>query len=97
MPIAESSPSPRAPAVHEPLRDRDADDSARKSTQIRASVLDAARLLGLGANSTVADWLFNPVADDLPGDDDVRLYLSGSLCPRPAPHTYADVHFNVGL
>lgn len=46
----------------------------RDSNALRASVLDVALQLGLGTNSTVADWMFN---NTMPEDEEeVYLHLS---------------------
>ena len=55
------------------------DERGRDSNLIRASVLDAALQLGLGANGNVAHWLFNPVSADDGDDQEV------SACSHPPP------------
>ena len=57
-----SGPIPRA---------RPAPPEKRESV-LRASILDTALELGIGANSTVAHWMFNPVSE---ADEDTEVRL----------------------
>lgn len=60
------------------------DDRTRDSNLIRASVLDAALQLGLGANGNVAHWLFNPVSEE--DDDDAEVATSPPALVARKPH-----------
>jgi hypothetical protein len=61
------SPSPLAPyprTRRDPLSNTTGDMN-RDSNALRASVLETALEIGFGANSTVADWIFNnPIAEE---------------------------------
>lgn len=54
-------PRPRHPPVS---NDNSQPTQSRESNALRASVLDAALELGIGANSTVANWMFNNALEE---------------------------------
>lgn len=57
-------PAAAAPSHLRPKRSTRTPRTARDSNAVRASVLDVAMQLGFGdPNSTVASWMFNPLAE----------------------------------
>ncbi|KAJ7510417.1 hypothetical protein B0H11DRAFT_1187899 [Mycena galericulata] len=62
------TPTPRPNASHSPI-----EPVNRESNALRASVLDAALELGIGANGAVANWMFNNTLEeeDEEADEDV--------------------------
>jgi hypothetical protein len=67
---ARPSPIPRPSAVQSPT-----EPVHRESRAIRASVLDVALELGLGANGTVANWMLNNSLEE-EEEEEVRLFPS---------------------
>lgn len=67
-------PVPRPPPVSSFARSSTDDTPPnRESNALRASVLDAALQLGIGTNSTVANWMFNNSLEE--EEEEVRFYL----------------------
>lgn len=65
-------PRPR-PVASPPTSSTSADPINRDSNALRASVLETALQLGIGSNSTVADWMFNNSLEEV--DEEVSLIL----------------------
>lgn len=70
-----SSTSPASPASF--ARPQRVDNNAEnRGSGLRASILESALELGFGSNRTVANWMFNPVAEeDEENDAEVRWQL----------------------
>ena len=50
----------------------------KRESVLRASILDTALELGIGTNSTVANWIFNPVTE---GEEDLEVRTLTCLVP----------------